>query len=278
MSPITILDGPVGTELHARAVPTPLPLWSAGAIDSAPDVLGAIHRDYAQAGARVHTTNTFRTKRRQAGDEWERLTIRAVEICRAAIPAEHLVAGSISPLEDCYRPALSPARAECAREHAEMARCLAGAGVDLILCETFPSADEGLIACEQALETGLPVWLSLTAGPDADLLSETDLARSLARGARAGASAVLVNCVPASRTTGFVRAIAAAGIGVPFGAYANAGHADEYVGWASDHDLGAGRYAEFAREWADAGATIIGGCCGTGVAHTTACARAFSET
>jgi len=56
-----ILDGALGTELARRGVPTPLPLWSAAAIDSAPQVLSAIHRDYAEAGATVHTANTFRT-------------------------------------------------------------------------------------------------------------------------------------------------------------------------------------------------------------------------
>src|SRR5512135_147134 len=77
---LTILDGPIGTELAARGVPTPAPAWSAWAIDHAPEVLAAIHRDYAAAGATVHTANTFRTKRRQVGGAWERLARRAVEI------------------------------------------------------------------------------------------------------------------------------------------------------------------------------------------------------
>ena len=56
---ITLLDGPMGTELAARGVMTELPLWSAAAIDAAPEVIAAIHRDYADAGATVHTANTF---------------------------------------------------------------------------------------------------------------------------------------------------------------------------------------------------------------------------
>ena len=67
----TILDGPMGTELGARGVATPGPLWSAEGLVHAPGVVAAIHRDYAAAGASVHTANTFRTKRRQAGDGWE---------------------------------------------------------------------------------------------------------------------------------------------------------------------------------------------------------------
>ncbi len=90
---------------------------------------------------------------------------------------------------------------------------------------------------------------------------------------RAGASAVLVNCVPAARTLDFVRAIAEAG--VPFGAYANAGHADEEIGWRTDDPDGPQRYAELAATWIDAGATLIGGCCGTGPAHIRALAARF---
>ena len=57
----TLLDGPVGTELERRGLKLPPPLWSARAIEDAPELLREIHADYAAAGARVHTANTFRT-------------------------------------------------------------------------------------------------------------------------------------------------------------------------------------------------------------------------
>ena len=105
---MVILDGPVGTELNARGVRTELPLWSAAANETHPEVVSAIHRDYAGAGATVHTTNTFRTRRRLMPGRWRELTTRAVELARGAVPRSHRVAGSIAPLEDCYRPDLSP--------------------------------------------------------------------------------------------------------------------------------------------------------------------------
>src|SRR5262245_32300435 len=105
---LTPLDGPVGTELAARGVATPAPLWSAWALVHAPDVLAAIHRDYVAAGATVHTANTFRTKRRSAPENWEALARKAVSVARAEAPVGQRVAGSIAPLEDCYRPDLSP--------------------------------------------------------------------------------------------------------------------------------------------------------------------------
>src|SRR6185436_19015238 len=100
---------------------------------------------------------------------------RAVAIARAAVPAGHRVAGSLAPLEDCYRPDRSPA--DPRPEHREMARALAAAGVDLILCETFPHVGEALVAVEEAVATGIPTWIALTAGPGADLLSPGEVAR-----------------------------------------------------------------------------------------------------
>ena len=167
---LQILDGPMGTALDARGIATPLPGWSAHALQTHPEAVRDIHRDYAAAGATVHTTNTFRTHARQFPDTWEALTERAVELARAGLAgSESRLAGSMSPLEDCYRPDLSPADPRA--EHRAMAEALARCGVDMLLVETFPHAGEAMIALRAALSTELPVWLSLTAGPDADLLS-----------------------------------------------------------------------------------------------------------
>jgi S-methylmethionine-dependent homocysteine/selenocysteine methylase len=269
---ITVLDGPVGSELLARGVPTPLPLWSAWALRHRPEVVAGIHRDYAAAGATVHTANTFRTKRRQLGDDWEDLARAAVRLCREAIPAGQRVAGSIAPLEDCYEPWKSPP--EPRAEHRELATVLADAGCDVLLCETFPHVREGWVAVEEAVRTGVETWASFTAGPDADLLSPADV-REAARGAISrGARAVLVNCVPAPATLDYVRELAA--LRVPFGAYANAGHADDALGWAP-HAEAPRRYASFALDWAAEGATLIGGCCGTGPAHVRAVVEALGS-
>lgn len=274
---ITILDGPLGTELNARGVETRLPEWSAGALDRAPDVVQAVHADYAAAGAVVHTTNTFRTRERQVGERWERLARKAVELTRAGSgsgsPPRIRIAGSIAPLEDCYRPDLSPPNARV--EHRALARVLADSGVDLLLCETFPSPREAMIATEEALATGLPTWVALTAGPDADLMSPDQMKETARDLASLGVQAVLVNCVPASAMQPFVEVVGEAG--VAFGAYANAGHVDEQIGWRSDDSFATDRYADLAAGWVRAGATIIGGCCGTGPGHIRAVAERFGS-
>lgn len=271
---IAILDGPVGTELTARGVATELPLWSAAAIESAPDVLAAIHAEYRDAGADVHTAATFRTQPGLLGPRFETLARDAVRIARGSIGAARL-AGSVAPIADCYRPDLSPGLAS-RDAHRALARVLADSGVDLLLCETFPVETEALVAVEECLSTGLPTWLSLTAGPDASLLTPAELARIGRRATELGAEAVLVNCVPAASTRPYVASLAAAGVAT-LGAYANAGRADDVVGWCSTDVPSTEAYVAFARDWLREGATLVGGCCGTTPAHVAALARASRD-
>ena len=274
---VVVLDGPMGTELAARGVQTRLPAWSAAALWEAPGVIADIHAAYAAAGATVHTANTFRTTRRVLGAGFQRWAELAVELARTAVAPSHWVAGSMAPLEDCYRPDLSPPDAR--PEHREVARVLADAGVDVLLCETFPHGGEALVAVEEAVRTGLPTWLALTAGPTGDLLTPAELRRIAVAAIERGVDAVLVNCVPVIATQTFVTALAAAvrerewHRKVRVGAYANAGAIDAEVGWSSPPPAtGVQLYLEQATAWVDAGAGIIGSCCGTGPAHVAALA------
>jgi len=267
---ITLLDGPLGTELAARGVPTPLPEWSAAALRSSPEIVAAIHRDYAAAGATVHVANTFRTRRRTCPLDWELLARRAVALARSAVPAAQVVAGSLAPLEDCYRPDLSPADPE--PEHRELAEVLVDAGCDLLLVETMPHGGEALAALAAARATGVPVWVAFTGGPEGKLMAPAAMGALARQAVAAGAAAVLVNCVAADRTLPFVEAMR--GCGVPVGAYANAGAPDAAMGWRP-LALAADRYLELAAGWVAAGASILGGCCGTGIPHVKALADRY---
>ncbi|MCX7808377.1 MAG: homocysteine S-methyltransferase family protein [Deltaproteobacteria bacterium] len=282
---VHILDGPMGTELARRGVPTPLPAWSALANGDAPHVVAAIHRDYAEAGATIHTANTFRTKARQVGDRWRELSAQAIAIARGVLPQGHVVVASIAPLEDCYSPWLSPAEDDplaCKAEHAEFASWLAAQGVDCLLVETMPHPLEALLALEAAVSTGLPSWLALTPGPDGSLLSPVELAQCAEEGVRRGAQAIFVNCVAFDRALPYVEALSEVGArhNVPIGVYANAGHPDQSVGWQAldtDPELAATLYLQHATEWISAGASIVGGCCGTGVPHIRKLSQALSR-
>ena len=264
---VIVLDGPMGTELVRRGVPVHGGTWSAGALDVAPDVVASIHRDYAAAGAVVHTANTFRTKRRNVGEAWEALARQAVQLARTSVPRGQRIAGSIAPLEDCYRPDRSPGAASSG-EHAELARTLAKAGVDIILCETFAHAAEAAAAVRESVRTTTETWVALTAGPDASLMTPQAMREAARECVGEGARVVMVNCTPATQTLRYLDALAS--IGVPFGAYANAGSRGDQIGWCTDEangKEGATKYALLAARWVDAGATVIGGCCGTGPAH-----------
>lgn len=180
------------------------------------------------------------------------------------------MAGSVAPIEDCYRPDLSPPRSFA--EHARLAEVLAAEGCDLLLCETFAHPEEAVSAVSACARTGLPVWCGLTAGPAGTLMSPAQLADAARRCVDAGAEVLLVNCVGARHTLAYVESLAQ--LGVPVGAYANAGDPDDRVGW-SPGEPGPERYVAFAEKWRRAGASVIGGCCGTTPAHIAALNQAL---
>ncbi len=276
-SPILLLDGATGTELNRRGVDTGLPLWSANAFlsDQGQAVLQAIHSDYLNAGADILTANTFRTHRRALAasgnaDRALEFTRRAVEIARSAIasqPDEHkrFVAGSISTLEDCYRPDLVPGEAECRAEHSERVHHLLEAGVDLILIETMNSIREAAVAAKLAAISGTPVIVSFVCDPSGRILSGESLTEAARELLPLGLAAIGVNCGPTPYLKQPLEELrAACGPDLPLIAYGNIGYADEVQGWVNTDAESPDAYCAYAAGWP---ARIIGGCCGTTPAH-----------
>jgi S-methylmethionine-dependent homocysteine/selenocysteine methylase len=273
---LLVLDGATGTELERRGAATGLPLWSARALVDAPELVEAIHWDYVAAGADLLTANTFRTQRRTLarggiGHLAAALTRSAVASARraalgCAVDRPVCVVGSAPPLEDCFRPDLVPDDDALLREHAEHAEHLAAAGVDGILVETMNSSREAVAASRAARDTGLPVLVSFVCRDDARLLSGEPLARALERLEAIAPDALLVNCLPASKVDACIAVLREAAR--PFGVYANLGAPSEDGG--HDEALEPDALAELAAVWRNAGATLLGGCCGTTPAHTFA--------
>jgi len=274
-----ILDGATGTELNRRGVDTGLPLWSANALMNDHDarILQDIHEDYLRAGADIITTNTFRTHRRALApsgnaDRALELTRRAVDIARAAIanvPSDkpRFVAGSISTLEDCYRPDLVPADDELRAEHSERVHHLVECGVDLILIETINTIREAVIIAKLAAVTGTPVIVSFVCDRDGKLLSGETLTDAAAQLLPLGICAIGVNCGP---TPNLAKPLAelqsACGNDFPLIAYGNIGYADDEVGWVNTDSENPKAYCEHASHWP---VKIVGGCCGTSPEHIT---------
>lgn len=288
-----LLDGATGTELERRAVDVGLPLWSANALLTAPEVLRQIHADYMRAGAEIITADTFRTHRRNLvvagmGHRAEELTHMAVRIARSAIRArtevfdpekrarkEVFIAGSIGPLEDCYSPDLVPPQEACEREHAEMAQHLADADVDLILVETMNTVREAVAATHAARATGLPVLTGFVCRTDGKLFSGETVTEAVEAIAPLGVAGLMVNCTPSTTIhkplTELVAAVRRLDFPMPIlGVYANIGHTNQIEGWTDTADVAPIEYARLAAEWLRLGANLIGGCCGTTPAHVSA--------
>lgn len=270
---LLLLDGATGTELNRRGVDTGLPLWSAKALttDTGLNVLRQIHLDYLNAGADVLTTNTFRTHRRalaSTGHDARELTKRAVETAQEAVseyeqPAQ--VAGSVAPLEDCYRPDLVPTDDECRVEHSERIHHLVEAGVDLLLIETMNSIREAVIAAKLATITGRPTWVSFVCDREGRILSGESVAVAAGMLLPLGVKALGVNCGPAhtlAKPLAELRAIC--GPDFPLIAYGNIGYPDEAQGWINTDAESPENYWQCARTWP---AQIVGGCCGTTPEH-----------
>jgi S-methylmethionine-dependent homocysteine/selenocysteine methylase len=276
-----VLDGATGTELERRDAPTSLPLWSAHALVHAPDLVAAIHADYAAAGADILTANTFRTQRRTLarggwGNRAGELTSLAVELARRAADRAagrrrvHVV-GSAPTLEDCYRPDLVPDDAALRREHGEHAEHLAEAGVDAILVETMNSTREAVAALGAARATGLPALVSFVCWDGAHLLSGEPLRDGLAAALPEMPAAVLVNCLPPSNVAACLPVLRDSTL--PFGVYPNLGAPVNEAGPKRSEECEPAAFAELAARWRAAGARILGGCCGTTPAHIHALAQ-----
>lgn len=282
MAQITLLDGGMGQELIARAGDDRSPLWATRAMIDHPGLVREIHAEYFAAGASVATTNTYNILHDRLIGEgldhlYHALHLSALFQAHEA-RAEHgrgLIAGSMGPLGESYRPDLTPPVDVSAALYAEKARLMA-AHVDVILCETMSSLDLARGALQGAQAAGVPVWLSVSVD-DRDgrkLRSGEPVAALAGVIAEHPTAAVLANCSMPEAMGAALRELS--GMGVPFGAYANgfseisslplpdSGAAPDYT---HRHDLTPEKYADFVLQWVDLGATIVGGCCEVGPAH-----------
>jgi S-methylmethionine-dependent homocysteine/selenocysteine methylase len=272
-----LLDGATGTELARRGVDTGLPLWSANALltEQGMRILKQIHVDYLNAGAEIITADTFRTHVRALapsgnGKRAFELTQRAVEIAREAIAeatgdTPRFVAGSISTLEDCYKPDLVPPEDECRAEHSERVHHLIECGVDLLLLETFNTIREAIVAAKLATITGTPVVVSFVCNPAGSILSGETLTEAAGQLLPLGIVALGVNCGPTpdlAKPLAELRAVC--GPDFPLIAYGNIGYPDDQVGWVNTDAEDPVAYCQHAVDWP---VKIIGGCCGTTPAH-----------
>ena len=282
---VVLLDGGTGTELQRRGVSTTLPLWSAQALVSAPDVVRAIHRDYIRAGADIIKTNTFRSNQRTLakaglGARDAELTALAVRLAREAVAQADVdrpivVAGSQAPLEDCYQPQSVPDDAATLAEHRRWSKTLADGGVDFIFLETFNTVREARLALQAARETGLPAVISFVCDSHSQLLSGESLAEAVTAVEPLKPFAILVNCMQPQDITAALRTLRGL-TRLPIGGYGQGigePHADQGWQFAGQRQNDIQTYCNHVGAWLELGATLVGGCCGTNPQYIEALQR-----
>lgn len=286
-SEIVLLDGGMGRELGFRGVEISRQIWSAQALLDAPDVVRDVHSDYIAAGADIITTNTYCTLRSHldkagVGDRYEELNRLAGQLAveardTASRPA--LIAGSLAPMFESYRPDMVLPVEDSEPVYREQANILADY-VDLFICETMSKSDEAVAAARAGAATGKPVWVSFNLHPSrhGHLRSGEPIADAVAALEGVPVSGFLANCcMPELIDAGMPELVAT---GAPYvGGYANTflPTPDDWTLEENDlhnlrDDLDPAAYLTFVELWLAQGATVVGGCCGTRPAHVAAMA------
>ena len=283
---VLLMDGGIGQQLKVYGANNIGPLWSAGSLIDAPDTVERVHREFAEAGAKLLTTNTYaatRTRFETAGiaDRFEELNRLACDLAArardamGAAGADILIAGSLPPLHGSYRADDVRPFDEIEPLFREMAEVLAP-HVDLFICETMSTAEEGRAAATGAASTGKPVWVSWTLVDDGRPVLRSGETVDEAHAALAGlpVSGFLANCSAPESLSAAMPEMVALG-DWPAGGYANgfnpipadwkSGDGAEKIGQRADVTPDA--YADFAQAWIDDGARLIGGCCHIGPDH-----------
>jgi len=278
---ILLLDGPMGTEIDRRGGDTTLPLWSARALIEQPEVVKQIHLDFIKSGADIITTNTFRTqdwtiKFNITGHYAKNLTKLAVELAQEArdtLNAKTIIAGSISPLEDCYSPELVPSDLILSREHKKMVHWLVEANVDVLLIETMNTIREALNVVKIAQDFDLPLWLSLTCDDAGQILGGGSWSQLVSQ-LDTNVDMLMVNCTSLEGTDKAINQIVELQV-KNWGAYPNFGENDPLRGWTAN--TVPEMFENYVQSWLKLKPKILGTCCGALPQHTKKLATAIAK-
>jgi len=291
-SRVTILDGGMGRELERRGAPFKQPEWSALALMEAPEIVKEVHKDFIRNGAGVISTNSYALVPFHIGEDLFQNRGRALAASAGQIACEAVdetqsdtrIAGSIPPLFGSYRADLyQPKR------FAEIATPLIeglSPYVDLWLCETQSLLAEAIsvrLLIGRLDDEKKPVWISFTL-EDAEVTREPLLrsGESVVDAVEAmsglDVEAILFNCCQPEVIGNAIQVTrdklaSLTGLKIEIGAYANAFLPQTKSAAANVNldkirtDLTPAAYLNWAQQWRQKGATLIGGCCGIGPEH-----------
>ncbi|MBR7690851.1 homocysteine S-methyltransferase family protein [Acinetobacter nosocomialis] len=290
-----ILDGGLGRELARRGAPFRQPEWSALALIEAPETVKEVHLDFINAGAEVITTNNYAVVPFHIGQErfetdGVRLIKIAIEQAKNAVKESGKnvkIAGCLPPLFGSYRADLF--QPEQAKNLAEPIINTLAPEVDFWLAETQSCLKEVETVHALLPQDDKDYWVSFT------LQDEIKQEQALLRSGenmqqvadfikQSNAKAVLFNCCQPEVILQAINEIK--GLipeSVQIGAYANAFPPQDESATANDgldeirKDLDAPAYLAFAKQWQQAGASLVGGCCGIGPEHIAELSQFFKE-
>ncbi len=272
-----LTDGAWGTELFAQGL-------GAGECPDAwnvtfPDRVLELARAYAGAGSRVILTNTFGANRIALGRHGHAHRTReinqaGVEISRRAANGCALVFAAIGPSGKLLGLG-DVAETELREAFAEQAEALARAGADALVIETMSDLDEARLAVSAARATGLPV-VACMAFDSGKAKTQTMMGTTTGAAARAltdaGADVIGANCGQGIESYVKLYEGLASATHRPIWLKPNAG-VPQLEGNQTVYATSPGEFAQAASALAEAGATFIGGCCGTTPAFIQALAR-----
>jgi len=275
------LDGAMGTQLGAAG----LEMGGQNNVTH-PDAVSGIHLLYADCGIDLLITNTLTMNRvniesHNIGVDVREVNLAGARLARGAATNGRFVLGDISSTGKMLKPYGQLSADEAGAAFKEQAAVLVEGGVDGFIVETMFDLREALLAVRAAREVAdLPVIASIAFNTANNggrtVMGDTahDCARALAE---AGASVVGANCGSLDPLEmAEVITVMRSATSLPLIAQPNAGKA-RVVDGAPVYDMSPADFAAGIRECARAGATLLGGCCGTSPAHIRAMVDAATQ-
>lgn len=274
---VLVGDGAMGTYLYQQGFPVGISYEELNL--TSPEVIRKVHRQYIEAGARVIETNTFSAnydKLAKYGLEAKVAEINraGVKIAREAAGDQVYVVGAIGSIRAGRRRDLS--QAELKRYFLQQLEVLLTEEVDGILLETFYDVEEIQLALNEMRRlSSLPVICQFAVEDVARTLDGYTMSEACRILSDKGADAIGFNC--RTGPNGIKRALETmdGALHLPASVFPNAGIAD-YVDGEYRYGASPAYFGSTAIPFADLGARIIGGCCGTTPAHISEIAKALS--
>ncbi|MBI1921399.1 MAG: bifunctional homocysteine S-methyltransferase/methylenetetrahydrofolate reductase [Geobacter sp.] len=267
---LLVADGAAGTMFYARGVSLDANFEHLNLVR--PELVLELHRDYIAAGAQLIETNTFGANFTKLnaiglGHKVRAINLKGAQLAREAAQGEGvLVAGAMGPLPRVKGEERTLTASEVSDIFREQALALAEGGVDLLMLETFVDLGQLELALSAAKETGLPLVASMSFGENGRTVSGVAAEDAAVKLQDAGANVIGANCGSGPlKMLDTVRRLSRA-ISCPVAALPNSGF-PEYMDGRFIYRATPEYFGRMAVELVQAGASLIGGCCGTTPEH-----------